>query len=103
MLENYLLCPEAIVAALAELNLDLAPSFVDKALCKALSIDKLSDDLSEVDAAQTLKEVFSELSEATLEFRKTRDVPVIFGHFIKNNPEHLEPLRLLLRSLFELH
>ncbi|WP_180131274.1 ATP-dependent endonuclease [Rhodoferax sp. BLA1] len=98
MLENYLLHPQAIVATLAVLDLSTNIEDVGSSLTRNIG----SADAAEVDGAKVLKAVFSELSEAKLEFRKTRDVPTLVEWLLENDPEYLAPLRSFLRSIFEI-
>ncbi len=102
MLENYLLHPEAVTATLLELDITTTPDIARDMICKALDLPDLTSDLLEIDGATVLKKVFSELSKASLEFRKTRDVPSIVAWILDNYPEHLAPLRARLRKLFKL-
>lgn len=102
MLENYLFHPAAIVSTLAELGEDFEAVAVHDALCKALGTEDLNNDFAEVDGAKILKTIFSELSDAKQEFRKTRDVPTLVSWLLENDPQHLEPLRLCIRKSFNL-
>lgn len=102
MLENYLLQPDAIVAAIHELGQTVSRDDVQDALCGVSGLDDLQGDLSKLDGADVLKQLFSYLSGATLEFRKTRDVPVLVSWLLENNPKHLEPLGECLRKSFGL-
>ncbi len=102
MLENHLLHPKAITEVLKELGQPIEPEDVQAALCKHLELAALPGNLIEVDGAAALKAVFSGLSDATQEFRKTRDVPTIVNWLIENDPDHLIPLRQCLRKSFGL-
>ena len=102
MLENYLLQPEAVVAALLELGRTVTEDSVRDALCNALGLNALPGELIEVDGAAALAQVFSELSGTSLEFRKTRDVPVLVTWILQHQPEYLAPLRDCLRKSFGL-
>lgn len=102
MLENYLFHPTAIVSTLAELGEDFEAVTVHDALCRALGMEDLNNDFAEVDGAKILKTIFSELSDAKQEFRKTRDVPTLVSWLLENDPQHLEPLRLCIRKSFNL-
>ena len=96
MLENYLLHPAAITSTLWELGLT-----ADSEAVASLILNNCeASDISELDAAAVLTAVFSELSESTLEFRKTRDVPTLVAWILENDPEYLAPLRLCLRNAF---
>ena len=96
MLENYLLHPNAICAALSELGCQVAPEAVEARLAQLLD----PADVLELDGASVLTNVFSNLSNTTLEFRKTRDVPTLVTWLLGNAPEHLIPLRDCLRKTF---
>ena len=102
MLENYLLHPKAVVAALLELGQKVTEDDVDDALCKALGLPALPSEPIDADGATTLALVFSALSGTSLEFRKTRDVPALVTWILQNDPEYLAPLRDCLRKSFGL-
>lgn len=97
MLENYVLHPLAIAAVLSELG-------------EAVSDDAVETELSSVSAenlrtlhgAQVLSGMFSKLSEARLEFRKTRDTPQLIRWLLENQPSALAELEVFLRQLFGL-
>ena len=96
MLENYLLHAAALTATFAELELNIEPEIVTNLLSAKIG----SSDIAELDGASILKSVFSELSNSTLEFRKTRDVPALVSWILTNDPMHLQPLRDCLRASF---
>ena len=96
MLENYLLHPDAMTATILELGKTVNRENVSDLLAKRVSTTALH----EIDGAAVLKSIFSELSEATLEFRKTRDVPILIDWLLENDPEYLAPLRDCLRKSF---
>lgn len=96
MLENYLLHPAALKAAFLELGKAVSLEDISHLLTKNLD----ATDVAEIDAAAVLKSIFSELSEASLEFRKTRDVPILIDWLLENEPEYLAPLRICLRKSF---
>ena len=98
MLENYLLHPLAIQAALSELEFEVEFEEIEALLCQALG----TSDFISIDAASALQTIFTEISESKLEFRKTRDVPVMIEWILANNSEYLVPLRDCLRKSFEL-
>lgn len=102
MLENYLLHPGAVAAAIEELEQTTSVDAVRGKLCGALGVPDLVGDLSDLDAAKALEAVFSDLSDAAIEFRKTRDVPVLLAWILENEPEFLAPLRTCLRKSFGL-
>ena len=96
MLENYLLHPDAVTAAIFELGQTVNRDSVSDLLAKNI----VTTALIEIDGAAVLKSIFSELSEATLEFRKTRDVQILIDWILENDPEYLAPLRDCLRKSF---
>ena len=96
MLENYLLHPDAITATILELGTTVNRNIVSDLLTDGLA----KTALPEIDGAAVLKSIFSELSEATLEFRKTRDVQILIDWILANDPEFLAPLRDCLRKSF---
>ena len=98
MLENYLLHPDAMTATILELGKIVSRENVSALLAKSVGTTALP----EIDGAAVLKSIFSELSEATLEFRKTRDVPILIDWILENDPEFLKPLRDCLRKSFGL-
>lgn len=98
MLENYLLHPLAIQAALSELGLSVEIEEVEGSLANAMG----TNDLVDVDAANALQTIFSAISNSKMEFRKTRDVPVMIEWILTNNSEYLAPLRECLRKSFDL-
>ena len=102
MLENYLLHPAAVAAVLTELEQSSSAGKVAEALCEALGIADLSGDFLEADGAAALSTVFSRLSDAKHEFRKTRDVPTLVTWILDNDPNHLTPLHDCLRDVFSL-
>ena len=98
MLENYLLHPAAMQATLLELGLSVEIEKIEASLVKALGIN----DLVGADAASALQTSFTELSESKLEFRKTRDVPVMIEWILANDSEFLTPFPECLRKSFDL-
>ena len=96
MLENYLLHPDAITATILELGTTVNRHIVNDLLAEGLG----KTALPEIDGAAVLNSVFSKLSEATLEFRKTRDVQILIDWILKKDPEFLAPLRDCLRKSF---
>ena len=96
MLENYLLQPNAVAATLLELGLSTNEASVKQVLAKSIA----KQDVYELNGASVLKAVFSELSNSTLEFRKTRDAPILVDWILENDPDYLEPLRRCLRKSF---
>lgn len=93
MLENFLLHPEAIAIAISEQGVTATKEAVAAILARRLA----SDAIEEIDGAAILKNIFSEISNATAEFRKTRDVPTIVDWLLKNDTDHLLPLAHCLR------
>lgn len=98
MLESYLLHPLAIQASLSELGLSVETEEVEDSLANAMGKNNFVD----VDAANTLRTIFTVISDSKMEFRKTRDVPVMIEWILANNPEYLAPLRECLRKSFDL-
>jgi hypothetical protein len=96
MLENYLLHPAALKAVFLELGKAVSLENVSDLLAKKLD----TIDIEEIDGAAILKSIFFELSESTLEFRKTRDVPILIGWLLENEADYLAPLRTCLRKSF---
>ena len=101
MLENYLLSPQAIEATLNSLGANVTQELIQASLEKA-NLSKTSD-LLKIDGAKILKQVFSELSEARLEFTKTRDVPALVTWLIVNEQAFLHPLGGFFRKTFKLN
>lgn len=99
MLENYLLHETALAATLSELGLTTSPQIVGA----LLSTKVAANDIAELDGATVLKNIFSELSGATLEFRKTRDVPILVEWILENDPGYLKTLGDCLRKSFGLN
>lgn len=98
MLENYLLHPSAVVASLLEQGLEIDQVLVTEAMSQKIGISNVC----ELDGGAVLKALFSEVSDATLEFRKTRDVPILVEWILTNDPEYLGPLRSCLRKCFDI-
>jgi predicted ATPase len=115
MYENYLLHPKAIAAIInaddkdrtRPLSCTEVKEWIDNAKKKNCYLPKDgnkpsdSDWLCQVDGAKFLKDLFSELSQARVEFRKTRHSPRITEWLIENEPEQLSELRNLLVRLLE--
>lgn len=101
MLENYFLSPPAIAHVLKELGVTATAAEVGETLERALGVG-LATDLSDVDGAEALARVFSELSGAREEFRKTRDAPVLAAFIRETQPDFLAPLDACLRSVMNL-
>lgn len=99
MLENYILHPLAISLTLRELGVEASETSVCSRLASILGVQDVSAlDTATLDGAAALQRLFSEASGATQEFRKTRDVPVIVSNILRLHPDHLMPLRAVLRS-----
>lgn len=97
MLENYVLHPGAISAILSGMGDNISIDMVSE---KLSSIG--GEDDPEAHGAEILKKLFSDLSSAKLEFRKTRDTPLLFKWILENDPEALTELGDFLRHLFDL-
>ncbi len=100
MLECYVLNAEAITARLNALGCFTSIDLVDKALTAALGGDLTSAGLPDLHGANVLQHVFSTLSESTIEFQKTRDVPSLVAWLVRHKPEQLGELRQFLRDVF---
>ena len=100
MLENYLLSPAAVNAALAQLKFDTTCEIVCSAMLQATCTADIAKLVDEIDGANVLKKVFSEVTNATHEFRKTRDVPAMVSWLLDNDADFLIPLRGCLRTSF---
>ena len=98
MLENYLLDSRAIEAVFLELNQPVTLEAIETSLVKACG----KSDLANLDGAQVIRCVLTKLSDAKLEFRKTRDVPIMIDWFLDNDPNYLSPLRTCLRKSFNI-
>lgn len=96
MLENYLFHPIAIEAVFKELDMPIAIEKIDEALTTHVK----AEEISSLDGASVLHKIFSNLTESKLEFRKTRDVPILIDWLLANEPEYLAPLRSCLRKSF---
>lgn len=97
MLENYVLHPLAIAAVLSELG-EVVTADAVKAELSSASVGNSPT----VHGAQVLAGVFSKLSDARLEFRKTRDTPQLIRWLLTNQPAALAELEAFLRQLFGL-
>jgi len=115
MYENYLLHPKAIAAIINADDKDrtqplsdtTVQEWIDNAKKENCYLPKSSNQPSEsewlcqVDGAKFLKDLFSQLSQARVEFRKTRHSPRITEWLIENEPEQLSELIDLLVRLLE--
>jgi AAA ATPase domain/AAA domain, putative AbiEii toxin, Type IV TA system len=110
--ENYLLCPSAIVAVInAELEADKAVVEDDihrwiKAKGKEHHSKSTEPDtenwdqwVKECDAAKMLQNMFGDISEATVEYRKTQHSIALTDWLLENAPEALEELIEYVMSL----
>ncbi|MFN0314679.1 MAG: ATP-dependent nuclease, partial [Burkholderiales bacterium] len=102
MLENYLLHPGAVAATLGRLGESTTTEVVDATICETLGVKTIPENLDDVDGANVLSKTFAKLSEARLEFSKTRDVPLLVSWVLENHPVSLEALRRFLRAIFNL-
>lgn len=97
MLEDYVLIPGAIQAVLNNLGLRVSIEEVTAAL------DNVRNELKDgPNAAKILNKIFSDLSGAKHEFRKTRDTPMLFAWMLANQQQDLSELKGFLRDLFKL-
>ena len=99
VLENYVLIPDAIASLL-------------NAHGENVTVEKISDlllhlgatensDFTKLDGANVLKKIFTEVSEARHEFKKTRDVPELFSYLIENSPDKLFELKKFMQKIFK--
>lgn len=95
MIENFVLHPDAISAVLNSNQISTTTGAVQDQLSKVTDGNP-----SEADGAKILKEVFANLSEARLEFRKTTHTPELFEWVIENDPGHLSDLKNFIQGLF---
>jgi hypothetical protein len=102
MIECYFLHPEAIAAQLNALGCTASDEVVAQTLTSSLSTELTSATIAEADGARVLGDVFSKVSDAKVEFRKTRDVPALAAWIIRHDPDSLIELRLALREIFHL-
>lgn len=98
MLENFFLHGRAIAATLRTLGEAVQDDTVEEALSASLS----GSNLDEVDGARVMATIFSELTDARQEFRKTRDVEIMVSYLLEQEATFLEPFRGFLRTLFGL-
>ncbi|MBN9132773.1 MAG: AAA family ATPase [Nitrosospira multiformis] len=99
MLESYLLIPEAITEVLSEFGEQISIEQVKDTLNKTIKTHSSAPTLN---GARVLGEIFSELSEARHEFKKTRDTPRIVSWLLSNRPNDLLELGNFLRNIFGL-
>ncbi|MDE2369090.1 MAG: AAA family ATPase [Burkholderiales bacterium] len=100
MLENYLLHPLAISKVLAGLGVVVGEIEIAKKISESLATT--GDNEKTADGAQIISDIFSSVTEAAHEFRKTRDVPNIVASIIGCDPHFLMPMRAFLRNLCKL-
>lgn len=96
MIENYVLHAEAIAAVLQNNNITAPLSSIEEIISAHI---QQSGTLEEVDGASVLKEIFTNLSDSTLEFRKTKHTPELFEWALENKPEHFNDLRQFIKKL----
>lgn len=97
MLEDYVLSPDAVSATLNALGEDCTIEQVKVELDQRLTARMTSKKT----AAVILEEIFSTLSEARHEFKKTRDVPALIAWLLENNQSFLDPLGSFMQTLFK--
>lgn len=106
MYENYLLDSEAIAIVINELDEGqekvITASDVEVILeeYKKVKCKKGASDDSLIDGANTLKYVFSNLTESRVSFEKTRDSVKLTEWLIANKPESLKEISDILAKLF---
>jgi hypothetical protein len=114
MLENYLLVPSAIAAVANKIEGFRDTPIRDEevgALIQAMRQDTAyfcrgttqipADWAAAIDGAKVLRDIFRELSCTRVSFEKTTHSVAIVEWVIKNQPQHLEELQLLLVSLLQ--
>lgn len=94
MIENYLLHAGAIAATLLHLGEVVDETVIQRKLSEIL-------DFGKINGARFLHDLFLDVSHARVEFRKTRDVPVLVEWILKNKPELLSPVGEFLNDVFE--
>jgi energy-coupling factor transporter ATP-binding protein EcfA2 len=99
MLENYVLIPDAIAAVLNALGEAVTTEKVIELLTKLKVTD--DSDLTKIDGAKVLKQIFAELTDARHEFKKTRDVPELISYLLVNQADKLSELGAYLKKLFK--
>lgn len=99
MLENYVLIPEAIAAVLNALGETVTVEKISE-LLKSREVSETSD-FAKLDGAKVLKEIFTEVSDARHEFKKTRDVPELISYLLVNQTDKLSELGAYLKKLFK--
>ena len=99
MLENYVLIPEAIASVLNALGEAVTVEKVSE-LLKNRGVTE-SSNFTKLDGAKVLKEIFTDVSEARHEFKKTRDVPELISYLIANQTDKLSELGTYLKKLFK--
>ena len=122
MYENYLLYPDAIAAVLNREDAGREQPLTSEAVREGLETNKvklkekkdfLSKDTTQQDlsnpqyvdaninAAKLLDVLFSELSEARVEFRKTTHSVMLTEWLLENNPEQFAELVQFLRGILD--
>jgi AAA15 family ATPase/GTPase len=122
MYENYLLYPDAIAAVLNREDAGREQPLTSEAVREGLEINKVklkekkdcfSKDTTpeylsnpqyvdeNINAAKLLDVLFSELSEARVEFRKTTHSVMLTEWLLENNPEHFAELAQFLRGILD--
>lgn len=99
MLESYCMDADAVAAQLSALGLETTSEAVGAAIVRAIAKHG-NVNSSDLPAADVLADVFSDMSGAKIDFRKTRDVPSLLGWLAKHKPAALGELRSFLRMLF---
>ena len=106
MYENYLLDSDAIASVVNELDegKENVITFSDVEIIleeyKKVGFKKGALDDSLIDGANTLKHIFSNLTECRVEFSKTRDSVKLTEWLIVNKPESLKDISDILAKLF---
>lgn len=87
MIENYVLSAPAIQAVLKNNGIEINIAEIES-LLPATPVNGTQDH-----GANILKEIFNQLSDAKLEFRKTTHTPELFEWILENNEEALSDLK----------
>lgn len=91
MIENYALDADAIHAVLKSYGIDSDPSKIEPYLPANTEGEETAD------GAKILKEIFTDLSNTTFEFRKTTHTPELFDWLLENKKDSLRPLEIFVK------
>jgi AAA domain, putative AbiEii toxin, Type IV TA system/AAA ATPase domain len=96
MYENYVLHPRAIADLLSKC---LGRTISEEQILKGLNSRQPNWQESSIDAAKLLADIFTDLSDAKLEFRKTEHSLALTNFILKNDSDHFSELFDYLRKL----